>query len=391
MESAVDVVAEAKPSLTRNPGLRRAFHIAAPALLYLLLRAFGLLVLRLVTIGGIDSQLTKWDGEWYLGIAAGGYAGVPGFLSDAHGMRGPNTAIAFFPGYPALVHLLSYLGIGVIGAGLLVSLLSGIALSYGLLRLGELLPRHGSRKLGLVLVALFAAAPMSVVLSMAYPEALFCALAVWAFVYLLREQWVFAGLCAGLAGLVRPSALALVIAIGLAALIAVIRNPRDWRIWLGGLLTPAGLIGYLAWIGSRTGSVFGYSELQRSGWDTYFDWGSSVIQFIGQTLTTQRHPFEVITVGLILGSLVLLGVAIAQRVPWPMLVYSAVILVMALGMNGLMGVKARLLLPAFALLIPVAIGLAKRTRPTMLCVLLGLTISSAWFGGYALTVWPYAI
>ena len=53
--------------------------------------------------------------------------------------------------------------------------------AYGLVRLAELMP-GGSRRAGLLLVALFAAAPMGVVLSMAYTEALFCALAVWALV-----------------------------------------------------------------------------------------------------------------------------------------------------------------------------------------------------------------
>ena len=64
--------------------------------------------------------------------------------------------------------------------------------AYGLTRLGELVP-GGSRRAGLLLVGLFAAAPMGVVLSMTYTEALFCALTAWALVGVLRRQWVLAG------------------------------------------------------------------------------------------------------------------------------------------------------------------------------------------------------
>ena len=51
----------------------------------------------------------------------------------------------------------------------------------GAVQPGELVP-GGSRRTGLLLTALFAATPMSVVLSMAYTEALFCALVAWALV-----------------------------------------------------------------------------------------------------------------------------------------------------------------------------------------------------------------
>lgn len=371
---------------------RRTLHRAVPALLYLAIRFLGIGVLALFQPGNLTAALTKWDGQWYLGIAANGYGHVPGYLTDAHGVRTPETPLAFFPGYPFLVHLVDYLpGVGLASAGVLVSLAAGIPTSYGLVRIGELIPRHGSRDVGLLLVALFSAAPMSIVLSMAYGEALFCAFAVWSLVFVLRKQWILAGTLATLAGLVRPSAVALAAAVSLAALVAVLRRPREWRAWVGGLLAPVGVLGYALWVGARTGSLTGYSALQRASWDTYFDWGASVVRFATRTLSTGSHPFEVVSVALMLAAVALFAVAIHQRLPWPLLVYAAGVLVMALGMNGLMGAKARLLLPAFVLLIPVAIGLAKRTRMTVVATLLGLTLTSGWFGAYALTVWPYAM
>jgi hypothetical protein len=72
-------------------------------------------------------------------------------------------------------------------------------------------------------------------------------------------------------------------------------------------------------------------------------------------------------------------------------VYAAGVLVMNLGSNGLMNSKARLLLPAFTLLLPLAVGLAKRRPGTILTVLAGMAAISTWFGAYSITAWPYAI
>jgi hypothetical protein len=103
----------------------------------------------------------------------------------------------------------------------------------------------------------------------------------------------------------------------------------------------------------------------------------------------------VLTVAALAGGLVLLAVCWRQcrreGLPWPLLVYAAGVLVMDLGSNGLMNSKARLLLPAFTLLVPAALALANRRRSTAVAVLVAVTLCSAWFGGYALTGWSYAI
>jgi hypothetical protein len=64
---------------------------------------------------------------------------------------------------------------------------------------------------------------------------------------------------------------------------------------------------------------------------------------------------------------------------------------MDVGSNGMMASKARLLLPAFVLLVPIAIGLAKRQTATMVLTLTSLVVVTSWFGAYAVTVWSYAI
>lgn len=375
----------------RAPGWLAA---TAPALVFLGVRAVGLVVLGWLTEVSGDRILTRlsvWDGQWLMAIARGGYNGVPNGLVDAFGNRDPTTPLAFFPGYPATVAVLRFItGIDVDLAGLAVSLVAGVVLAYGLARLGELVP-GGSRRAGLLLVALVAAAPMGVVWSMTYSEGLFCAFVVWALVGVLRRNWLLAGCCTALAGTVRPTGLALLLAVGLAALVAVIHREDGWRPWLGGLIAPLGLFGYLAFVATRTGTATGWFALQERGWNSRFDGGVATLGFAEEVLASGRSVLEVGTVAVLAGALVLLAICCARRLPWPLVVYAAGVLTMTVASNGLMNSKARLALPAITLLVPVALGLTKRRPGTALAVVVTATLASAWFGGYAITGWSYAI
>ncbi|MFD5829914.1 hypothetical protein [Lentzea sp. NPDC060358] len=372
----------------------------APALIYLAVRQVGLFVLQLVvefqnkTTGKADTSvdnLRSWDGEWFLGIAQGGYDDVPQRLTDAAGRRTAETPLAFFPGYPALIRWVDGLpGVDVVGAAFAVSLVSGLFCAYGLFVLGRVV-RDGSVPAGLVLVTLFAASPMSVVLSMTYSEATFCAFAAWALVGVVKKRWILAGVCCAAAGLVRPTAAALIAAVGLAALVAVIADRRDWQAWVGGLVAPLGLLGYLAWVSSRTGDLSGWFGVQQRGWGSKFDGGAATWEFALGHLGNPRSVLETGTVWLLGFAIVLVFYAFQRRLEWPLIVYGIGVLVMDLGSNGLMNSKARLLLPAFTLLVPLALVLARRRPSTVLTVLGFATLFSAWFGAYSLAVWQYAI
>jgi hypothetical protein len=257
---------------------------------------------------------------------------------------------------------------------------------------------------------------MGVVLSMAYTEALFCALAAWALVGVLREQWLLAGLCTAAAGLVRPTGSSLIVAVGLAALAAALAGWRapwlqqgglaattqqeshlaanrrgGWRPWVGGVLSVTGFVGYLAYVAARTGQIDGWVRIQREGWGWFFDGGSTTVAYLAAVLTTGERIFDALIVLSLVGSILLLGFAVVQRMPWPLLVYGALVLVTTWGTNGLFYAKLRLLVPAFVLLLPVALGLARRRTSTAVAVVAAATLASAWFGGYALTIWRYAI
>ncbi|OLR89681.1 glycosyltransferase 87 family protein [Actinokineospora bangkokensis] len=377
----------------RSPVWSRVSHLVLPAVVYLGVRQVGLLFLAWLADregSRVSDALRSWDGEWFLAIARGGYGGVPANLVDAYGRHNAETALAFFPGYPAVVGLFTAAGLPAVASALAVSVVSGVACAYALARLGERV-RGGSRRAGLVLVALFAGSPMAVSLSMTYSEALFCALAAWSLVFTLERRWVPAGLLCAVAGLVRTTGAALVLAVGLAALVAVLARRDGWRPWLGGVLAPLGLLGYLGWVATRTGSLTGWFDLQERGWDSHFDWGRATVAFAADRLADGRSVMEVGTVAVVVLALVLVGVAVRSGLEWPLLVYGVAVLVMDVGANGMMASKARLLVPAFTLLVPVALALARRRASTALLVLAGFTLVGSWFGAYALTAWGYAI
>lgn len=334
--------------------------------------------------------LKSWDGDWYLAIAEDGYDHVPDRFIDAAGHRSRTTPLAFFPLYPMLVRALSVVtGGDVLAAALVISLIAGCLAAVAILRIGQIVdPRP---RTGLLLVALWAGAPMAITLSMAYTEALFTALAAWALLGVLKRDWLLAGLCTALAGLVRPSASVLVGVVGLAALIAIFRGHRTWQTVVGLVLTPLGLLGWWAYVANETGRLTGWFDIQRDGWYSYFDFGQQTVKFFGEILDTGNSVMETVTMLMVFAAVVLAILVIRARIPWPLWAYGAGTVFMVVVTAGITYSKSRFLIPAFPLLIPVAHGLANRRTSTMAWTTVAYVLFGSWFSAYSLTGWTLAI
>ncbi len=360
-------------------------HALAPAALYLAVRLIGLVVLAVLAATHdrtLLDVLRSWDGDWYLTIAEHGYERGDRDLVDAAGNFTQNTTLVFFPGYPMLVGLTGWLtATSLPYAGLLVSLVAGVVAAYGITRLAD------NRRVGLILVGLFASTPMAVTLSMVYSEALFSACAAWALVGVQERRWWLASLCCVGAGLVRPSAGVLI----LIVVIAVLLHGRTTKGLYAALVCTLGLAGYLLFVADQTMNLFGWFTLQKAGWGTAFDGGQATGEFIGTVLTSDTSLMETANALVVLGAVVLCVVAVLHRTPWPLAAYGIGLVIMTAGSSGVTYSKMRLLVPAFTLLLPVAAGLAQRRTGTVLAVLAATTLISGWFGGYALTAWRYAI
>src|SRR5438067_4420328 len=247
--ATVEREAAALPELT--PVAPARWLAFVPAAIFLGVRGVGVGVLAILSAFNnydLIDRLTAWDGLWYLRIAVHGTYNL-GYFTDAHGDPNLYTPRAFFPAYPFLTRGLALVtGLNAIAAALVITTVCGLFAAYGIARLGRLV-RGGSARAGYVLVALFAAAPLGIALSMAYTEAMFCAAAVWALVGVLERRWWLAGICCAASGLVRSTAFALIVAVALAALVSLVRR-RDWRPVVAIVLAPVGLVGFQWWVGA---------------------------------------------------------------------------------------------------------------------------------------------
>jgi Mannosyltransferase (PIG-V)). len=344
----------------------------------------------------LHDMLAAWDGQWMLALAGHGYDHLPANLTDAHGHLTTDTAYAFFPGYPMVVRAVDTLpGMSTYAAAILTSLVAGAAATVAAYRIGHWCalrrwPGDEQRgdQAGLIMAVLFAATPMSVVLTMAYTEAIYCAFAGWALWMILEKRWIAAGLLTMCAGLTRTTAVGLIAVL----LIAAFLSRRDgWRPWVGAALAPLGWLFWMVFVGIRVGSPTGWFRIQSNGWDTRFDAGAATLRYLVDTLSLNQTAGDVITAWVILATVVLIVLAFVTRLPWQVSVYGTLAASTVLLSTGLMNSRVRLLLPAFVLLTPVALALAQRSRTTQVTVGAVATVTSAWFGAYMLGIYPYAI
>ncbi|GAA2482158.1 hypothetical protein [Streptomyces gobitricini] len=376
------------------PGWRAALYRAAPALgLFAAARLTGMLVMALWAwhTGRSPRALLalSWDSDWYLGIAAHGY-GTTLYWPDGV----VQSDLAFFPLYPALVRVVATV-LPVAGgtAGLLVSWTAAGAAAWGIFLVGE---RLYGRGVATALVLLWGLLPHSIVLSMAYTEPLLTAFAAWSLYAVLTRRWLWAGALAALAGAARPNGIAVAAAVGAAAVFEayrLIRSERrtDWRLWAGASAAPAGWVGYVLWVGVRKGDPLGGYFAVQAGWTSRFDFGAGTFAFVRRVVT---RPMDLgfTSALLITAAAVVLFVLFAlERPPLPLLVYTAVLVVIAVGGSGFFESKPRFLLPAFPLLVPVACAL-RRARPKAAAVVVAALAGLSYgYGTYLLTLAPMAL
>ncbi|WP_367139836.1 MULTISPECIES: hypothetical protein [Streptomyces] len=400
-DTAVPVRAPEPRPASGNARVRRverardALRRAAPALaFYAAARLTGMAMMAAWAwwIGRHPRTLLghSWDGIWYAGIARHGY----GLVLPSPTTRGVVfNDLAFFPLFPGLVRAVSAVTpLTVVSSGLVVAWLSAGAAAWGIYALGErLYGQLYGRRAATLLVVLWGLLPHAIVQSMAYTEPLMTALAVWALYALVTGRPVWAGTLSLLAGVSRPNAVAVAAAVVCSCALLLLRD-RDartnWRVWAGAALAPLGWTGYVVWAGFRSGGgLFGYFEVQRL-WGSRFDFGKDALRFVRHLIVGRDAMAYYVTVAIIavaLVSLVLLALE-RPRPPLPVLVYAVVLVVIAVGGSSYFASKPRFLLPAFPLLVPAALALARARPRTALTTVAALAGMSFFYGTYLLTV-----
>jgi hypothetical protein len=143
-------------------------------------------------------------------------------------------------------------------------------------------------------------------------------------------------------------------------------------------------------VASRTGSWTGWQQIELRGWNTRFDFGRESGQWLTETLLGPGDVFPTFVALLVLVT-VALAVVSVRRTPWPFVLFGIGVLVLTLCTAGLPFAKIRFLLPAFVLLIPIALGLGRRRTATTVAVLAGYVLACGWFSAYSLVIWQHAI
>jgi hypothetical protein len=240
-----------------------------------------------------------------------------------------------------------------------------------------------------VAAVLWGVLPLAAIENLAYSEALFTAFAAWALYAVLSGRWLWAGTLTVFAGLTRPTAMALTGAVVLAALLELRRwhrsDPLPWRPLAGALLAPLGWVGYMLWTDWVVGSPMGYFHIQDA-WGSSFDAGVSAVGwYVG--LVFVHRPWAELVTELVTGLTTIAYVwlfrdALRRRQPPVLLAFSAGLLVLDLGNSSAHPPLARFLLPAFALLFPLAERIAALPVRRRTALLTCATLLSGGYGGF---------
>ena len=199
---------------------------------------------------GFLNYWAHWDGAWYSQIATGGYG------------DGAPASTAFFPLYPMLMKLGTFLGGGPALRGVLISLAATPFALFFLYRVAERLYDRRAARAATLALAFF---PTAFFLNAVYSEALFLALsagAVWA--ALVRRNLVLAGALGALAAATRNLGTILV----LPLFFEWLRYRREFgaRGLAGITLVPAGFLGYVGFLWGRFGDPLVSARQQDEHW-----------------------------------------------------------------------------------------------------------------------------
>ena len=345
-------------------------RLAWPVFVVFLAQRFLTVALIHHQAGDLGKLVSRWDAGWYLRLAEGGYV-YPNISPDGR-VRASN--LAYFPLFPWLVRRVDDLSpLSTAQALLAVSWFGGLLAVWAIFAVGNAL--YG-RWAGVALAALWGMAPASLALTMGYPEGMFTAAAAGALYFLLRRRPVWAGACALVAGLLRPSAVAVIAMVGVYFLVELWRwsaqrrsrpedpvapprylapqagEPAPVAAFVGTALSALGLAAFMVYVGVRTGEVFGYFTVQAQ-------WGQSgagtaeYVQRIADGLFEAKAGSPIpMTIAAAMAYVLLFCLVVFNReLVWAS-VYALGILVVSLTHVTFQHVYARQLLPAFVLLIP---------------------------------------
>jgi len=313
-------------------------------------------------------RLVTWDGNWYRIIATNGYGPPP--------HPGAWSTWPFFPLLPALVWLARQIGSPYTVALVAFSNVAALVAFAGVRKAALLVADERAAMWAVWLTALF---PGSITFVMGYPDSLYLAGAVWAFVLVAKRRPGCAGVAALVATAARPNGFVVLIALAVAV-VAVVRERRHLLRSMIAVLGPsiALLVGWGWWLWHATGDPFVFVRAKGAWLET------TVVQLVTSPIERRWAGLHLLVSVLLAAPFVLRW----RRYPrsWRTLVVLSLMPPLALGLVGL----ARYSICCFPLAIAAG-DLAASGRPSAAVTRWPLVASAAalivW--GLLITQWSY--
>ena len=321
---------------------------------------------------GFYDTFRHWDGRHYITLAVQGY-----FAEGEH-----RFLIVFFPLYPWLIRAVRIL----LGS----ALLSGLLISWGAALLATFSFQHILRETNYDeefierATLFFVFFPTAVFAALPYTEALFMLWVLLCFWAALKRRWFWATLLCVLAGLTRSTGILLVPALIVEALILERSQVFKRAFWL--VLSPLGIVFYLALNWWVTGDPFQFMVYQREHWHQGFIMPWTHVSLVVQKImhhTPGKTQFTLYVLRLIAmgsGLVGLLFVSRKIRLSWAVYAWGAFLMFMT--------AKSAISFPRYLyVLFPLYLQLAYWTRrPLVLqCTLCFSSLMlGMWFVMYAM-------
>lgn len=351
---AIPQAAERDGATTQRPALPwRAIAVQAAALwlvtriAYVVLTYFAVILTSHTPVTGaavvpphalIDAW-KRWDTIWYINIAQLGYWKL--------------QAVAFFPLYPLLIKVASvFIGPHWMLAALIVANLGtlGAFIGVGLWAAQEDCSRAADTRT----IRALAAYPLALFLFAGYSEGIFIGLVAFSFFFARRGAWLWAAVCAFLAGLTRLTAIALVL-----PLLWEYGRQHGWwdRTWwapaaarlrgrlgaearsvgVGALVVgavPAALALYDLYLWHHVHQKNAIPRVERIFWHHTAMWPPQALiavaqQFFQTSFWTYWQAHQLLDIVPVLGFAVITAVA-ARQLPVAYTLYAAVVLLLAI-------------------------------------------------------------
>jgi hypothetical protein len=286
--------------------------------------------------------LQDWDANWYVAAAAHGWPSV---------VSATQNQLGFFPGLPLViraVHSITRLDWWIAAYVAQIAIEVVMAAVFWLLARDVWDERVADRA-----TALLCFFPAAYIFSFVYAEPLFLAAACACILALRRRWWLLAGVAAAVGTGSRPEGIALVVCCGWEAYVAV-RDRQDWRALSAIALAPAGLVAWLVFLWSWTGSPLAWSHAQTLAWGQHVD-PLSLVRESWHVVRGVAPLEQIVSLLSAAVAVVLLAIMLKKRseVPAVLLVFTGVVLVLS-SVSSVSPLHPRILLTAFPLIMILA-------------------------------------